>query len=343
MTRSSSRRIARKKGIKLQAAAPKQIGSSIRHPFQIVFRLAVTLGPPPDAPTLYKDSLFNDSRLKVHRALMHAHDASEMLKAFIDMHANSLGRKQDPDGQWRFRVAIPSAPPLSFALTISDAIRCLRSSLDYLVAALARHHGIRDNKIIFPVNEIRKNLEQSFADPVSKEACPKCGKKERRDRSDTFVRLVEKCPDLRWIILDKIQPYSREDGANEFGDLIYRINKLDNSDKHRLMTPVIGGTSVKSFVFVNKRTNSTLMLENIGFAGDDHAFPIDFDTEIYADGDFEIDVIFPPGSILEGCSVLGKLNEAADFISRIIEIFQSHFQGERPEWPVQFLRRVRID
>jgi hypothetical protein len=121
--------------------------------------------------------------------------------------------------------------PTEAALALSDCIRCLRSALDYLVSSLARAADLEDERTAFPFHKERKNVDDMFLPPRQKGT--------RTVKAGSLYDVGSAYPDLKEIILNLIQPWSADDGANPRGDMLWRIITTDSIDKHRLITPVL--------------------------------------------------------------------------------------------------------
>lgn len=194
---------------------------------------------------------------------------------------------------------------------LSDCIRSLRSSLDYLVSALARQANLPDDKTIFPFAKERQGLETSFRAAID----PTKGKRGRR--SGALYDLSIKYKDLEHVILNVIQPYSAADGAGEMGDLVWRVVTTDNIDKHRLILVTVSVSNINDVRTVDggRIRNARIMGDGIRMGS----------GEIDPKSDFSVDVLFGKPTSLAGKPITRTLVEALNFTDEIIEIFESHF------------------
>jgi len=276
---------------------------------------------PPDLPQLNGASMFWESRLKVYRARYHIHTASEIWELFANLDNNMVRVEFNAaKGQHYLRTS-PVGIPFDFRLAISDALRCLRSALDYLVAAMARAKGISDEHIIFPFNKERSQIEGMF-EPVTE------GKK-RPKRGKPFYDLSQTYPDLKDMILGRIQPFSAEYGASPLGDFLWRLITMDNIDKHRLLSPTIKFSHVKS------GSIGGIGLENVGLIGwgpdQSPITVVGAPDEAQPEADATMDVIFPEKTLLPGKPVLSAFVQGSNFVSEVIGFFEDAFDtGNRP-------------
>jgi hypothetical protein len=272
----------------------------------------------PDLPTnINGASMFWEARLKVYRARFHTHTASQIWEIFANLD-NNMMRVQfnEEKGEYYLRTS-PLGIPFDFRLAISDALRCLRSSLDYCVASMARKAGISDEHIQFPFNKERKQVENSFS-------LERKGKRQK-----PFFDLSRAYPELKDLILNRIQPFPESEGATALGDFLWRLITMDNIDKHRLLSPTIQFTHVKSAELPGGGR-----LENVSFVGWPANGPPPITiiggtpNEPQREPDFTVDVVFPKGTRLAGKPVLSAFVEGANLVGEIIRLFEETFDGQ---------------
>lgn len=273
---------------------------------------ALAVGPPDLPQGLNGQSMFWEARLKVYRARYHTHTASEIWELFANLDNNMVRVEFNAAKGEHYLRTSPIGVPFDFRLAISDALRCLRSALDYLVAAMARKQGISDEDITFPLNKERKQVENSFT-PNRK------GKRQR-----PLYELSQAYPDLEDLILNKIQPFPASEGAGAMGDFLWRLITMDNIDKHRLLTPTINFTYVKHA----KVGHGTV--KNCSFAGwgpnNPAIMSVGAPDEPQPEPDTSVDVVFPEGTRLAGKPVLSAFVEGANFVSEVISLFETTFE-----------------
>lgn len=263
-------------------------------------------------PKRAQRELFAHSRCKLYWARKHAHDLSANWQRFVHDYSDPV--------KWREfnRANSTDYPqhhvpvPVELRMMLGDCIRCMRSSLDYLVSALARVANLPDNNTVFPFAKERAGLEASFAPPRE----PSGGRGKKR-RAGALYELSLKYPDLEAVILDRIKPYSAEDGAGAMGDLVWRVVTTDNIDKHRLILITTSVSRAKHIKLVGGGSMS-----NFTIAGD----AIRMGTgEMEKDSKLTVDIQFGEPTSLTGKPITRTLVEALNFTGEIIEIFESHF------------------
>lgn len=269
----------------------------------------------PEKPIIDGASMFHESRMKLYRARYHTLTASLVWEGFMDLD-NELVRLEFDAAKGTHRLRTDMGPPPDFRLAISDTLRCLRSALDYLVSALARSKTLPEDSTIFPFNEKRQRVAESFS-PVS----------GKRRRAGALYAVYGAYPDLKKIILDIIQPYSASDGAGAMGDFLWRLITMDNIDKHRLLSPVISLARIKEG---HVGEPGEMSFKNVSFAGFTRP-PITIrgaTPETKAEFDYSTDILFPPESRLPGKPVLSSLVEGANLVGKVIKIFETVFEGK---------------
>lgn len=155
---------------------------------------------------------FSGPRLKVKRAKHHIEELESRLSEWFNSDSFRLSIDNNPDtGNQCFKLAVGESMPEEIPVIIGDAIHNLRSALDFIAIEIVSKAGLSLDHVYFPVYEDRANLIDALSKSKIKRVCPQA--------SD--------------LILDRIQPYK---AANPF---IWSLNKLSNTDKHRLLMPTI--------------------------------------------------------------------------------------------------------
>lgn len=268
---------------------------------------------PPEPPVFCSSSPFMQSYLKVWRAQRHTHEVSVIWHQACDTNDGGLHLERSSDVQ-TLNISLPM--PAQIPLATGDALRCLRSSLDYLVCQLARKAKIPDNNIVFPFAERRRDIELKFENKFFKQ-----GQKQGK-RAAAINEVYKVFPVLKGLILDQVQPYSAQDGASLSGDALWRIITSDNIDKHRLIIPTMllartGRFAVGGATF----TNSLIGNGAIAWGGE---APLDLDT----DGSTSVDLFFPEDSRLAQRPVIKTLNEGCTLVRNTIDLFHNAFGAE---------------
>ncbi|MGB3500321.1 MAG: hypothetical protein WBA44_01765 [Mesorhizobium sp.] len=256
--------------------------------------------------------MFIESRLKLYWARRHAYDLSAGWQRFVQVYSDPV--------KWREfnRANSTDYPqhhvpvPVELRMMLGDCIRCMRSSLDYLVSALAREAELPDNNTVFPFAKERKGLEASFEPPSDL-----VGSHGKKRRAGALYELSLKYPDLKDVILDKIKPYSAEDGAGAMGDLVWRVVTTDNIDKHRLILITTSVSFIRDIRIVGggRITGGTIIGDAIRMGS----------GELEKNSQLSVDMQFGEPARLSGKPVTRTLVEALNFTGKIIEIFESHF------------------
>lgn len=259
-----------------------------------------------------KRSIFYESELKYHWAYRSAYFASLTWENYIKHHISVINNKENPAKGFAYSYDHVDAPA-EVSLYIGDCIRCMRTSLDYLVASLAREANIDDSQIIFPFSETLENLRDSFTDVSAN------GKK-KHGRQLAMFNLQKSYPGLDKLIIDQIQPFSRDYGSITSGDLLWRVITSDAIDKHRLMTPRV----------TNAKINSIKFADGSGLIGE---FTITGGPAFYSSSpivgnpEIEYDLLFDMPSRLEGLPVMQTLADALDAVLGTIMKFKMHFKN----------------
>lgn len=274
----------------------------------------------PGPPQITPDSIFNEARLKVWRAKRHIHEISATWESWVQQHPD-VGRLTFDPTNCTKKLNTDIKCPIDISLAVGDCIRCLRSAMDYLVCALARsaNPAISDENLIFPFADKREVVEGFFeADRLSK--------KGRTIRAKALYPLYCEYPDLKKIILDKIQPYSADDGASAMGDLLWRVITMDNIDKHRLITPTVQVAGLDTVKFTDGGG-----VYDLAVVGDVLRFGPE--KELEGEPDISVDIIFQPDTRLPMKPIVSALVSGANAVVDSIEIFETHFQGKNDTPP----------
>jgi hypothetical protein len=164
-------------------------------------------------------------RLKLDRAEVHIKAFRRKIETFSKGDPPPFGFRTDktagPDKsvEYVLYAIVREPPPRELALLVGDALHSLRSALDHLVYEL-----------VPPRN--RKSLKLQF--PIFVDEC------EFKVRSPPMIKGIK--GDERTLI-ERLQPYAAADPPQN--DPLAILRKLSNLDKHRLLVPMISGTSVK--------------------------------------------------------------------------------------------------
>jgi hypothetical protein len=159
------------------------------------------------------DERLKGPRLKVERANAHIVDLQRAVEAFLETNPYTVATKRHPQtGQLLYYMKGVEPPPPAIALMIGDILFNLRSALDHLAV-----------QFLLKSNPAAPTYDVYF--PVYKDATEYGQKAPRRIRG-----LPQDAVDF----INAAKPYK---GGNED---IWRLNKLNNIDKHRLLITAVG-------------------------------------------------------------------------------------------------------
>jgi hypothetical protein len=163
--------------------------------------------------------MFKGARLKIGRADHHISDLERQFAAFVAEKPHRFSMHIDPHTLHTImRVSFIKEVPAQFALIIGDAIHNLRTALDHTVWEIVGFaQRTQDRQLAFPTGHTRTTFESS------------CN--------------GIKAPS-QWV-RDALM--STEVFPQGTGDDLYNLTRLDNADKHTVITPVLRGTSLPSF------------------------------------------------------------------------------------------------
>lgn len=250
-------------------------------------------------------SVFKSAKLKVQWADQHITKLNAVLDRFLASDFYSFSLQDDPEAGHQF--AQVSAEPIwaDIPLILGDAIHSLRSSLDHVATAII---GFDDRNAYFPFHgEVTQFVT--------------CAK----------VAAIEKAsPGLGRYIVDEIRPYT----AGNYP--LWALNKLDVIDKHKLIIPALGLTTVTipclyDEVSRNRFENTTCHVR----AGE--AFrPLG-----YAAGKLQLEgkvkasfaVTFPQGGVFENQPIIPTLMQLHQIVSETIESIERFVLGSSGAGP----------
>jgi hypothetical protein len=254
-------------------------------------------------------------RVKIDRANHHIRDLEGQVGAFLDAKPYKVGAKRDPQTRKTiYYVVSVSETPFGIASTAGDAIQNLRSALDHLAYRLVvvglGAPPLRPEYIAYPIADSQAQYP-SLRDGKVKGA--------RQDAKDA---------------IDATKPYP---GGN---DALWRLHKLNNIDKHRLLLTVgsgfrsvdIGAEMHRIFAkaFPLDPTVSLPHLPLFVRPGD-RLFPLKAGDELYIGGvddevnekmQFRFDVAVGEPRIFDGEPILKTLQDMAKLVDHIVLSFK---------------------
>jgi hypothetical protein len=186
---------------------------------------------------------FFQARLKLFWADQHVRKAYGIWQAFLQTDFCEIGIEDQFEGEKKIgeclivRSVVPL--PAELILTIGDAVHNMRAALDYTVSEILHW---KDTRITFPMGETRDELVTSFrTEPEI------VGSKTRKKGRNAAVELA-----IRGIgeyIVEKIRPYK---GGHP---TLWALGKLDNTDKHRLLIPVLVPQTISDVDTIDDNNN----------------------------------------------------------------------------------------
>lgn len=170
---------------------------------------------------------FHQARLKLQWANHHFDRLHSIWEGFLktEFYSIDVESYRDPAGELRevLRVALREPTPAELPLLIGDLVHSLRCALDYTINEIL--YG-KSTRITFPAHETRDQLIASFRTEPENVG----GKTLKIGSNAAIERAVS---GFGAFITDTIKPYK---GGN---DILWAIGKLDNTDKHRLLMPIL--------------------------------------------------------------------------------------------------------
>lgn len=129
--------------------------------------------------------------------------------------------------------------PAGLLLSIGDAVHNMRCALDFSISEILHW---KDTRLTFPMGETREELEASFRTEPEFVS----GRTKGKGRNAAIEIAV---PKIGEFILDEIRPYK---GGHE---VLWALGKLDNTDKHRLLVPVLVPQTISGIKTVDDNNN----------------------------------------------------------------------------------------
>lgn len=256
-------------------------------------------------------------RVKVERAKRHMSELEVEVNAFFSQQPYKVEVRRDSERRLVYYLSSVTEPSPAIAVLAGEVIQNLRSALDHLAYQLAvlGTGGKGDyRRIYFPITEDATKYKNERTDKV---------KGMRLDA----IRAI-----------DAIKPYK---GGN---DVLWRLHKLNNIDKHRLLVTVgsiyknlnIAPVLQKEFEklwsdpqFADVRPNLTVpdLLLNPGGnmfplkAGDDLFTDLP-DAEVNEKIEFHFQLVINEPQVIEGAPLLETLKEMIDVVDNTILSFK---------------------
>ena len=158
---------------------------------------------------------------KLERAKQHYAELEAALASLFAINPYKISTRRNDEGRLVYYLSGVTDIPVEFSLIAGDVIQNLRSALDHLAYALwvkeADGQGRREEKIYFPIDKDQASYNKNKADKT------------------------QGISQQSLAIMDSLNPYPSGN------DVLWRIHKLNNNDKHRLLVTV--GSAFQSLDF----------------------------------------------------------------------------------------------
>ncbi|HEX6482945.1 MAG TPA: hypothetical protein VF043_29220 [Ktedonobacteraceae bacterium] len=247
---------------------------------------------------------------KIGRAKQLKEGLEHALHAFFASQPYKIDTKTDPQSKRLiYHVTKVDEVPDEIALITGDIIQNLRSSLDHLayqLFTLGPGNGTNGRRIYFPIADTAAEYKQ-----------------EKKKKTEGMTQQAKG-------VIDTIKPYR---GGN---DTLWKIHKLNNIDKHRLLVTVVsslGSVDLGAHTVAQLRRESS----ELNFP-DWYAFfrpagpylPMKVGDELLIDApdaepiptmQFRIQVVIYEPGIVEGEPVLDLLQAMFDSVTSLVPIF----------------------
>ena len=240
---------------------------------------------------------FIGAKLKVLRADRHIKELEATLESVLHSDFCSLVADRDSDsGQPLPKLVTKGPMPAAIPLMIGDVIHNLRTSLDYFWNEIIRATTGEERRETFPFHEELANLkDRVFKSPLGAVA-----------------------DDIANLIIEDIKPYK----AGNFP--LWALTKLDNIDKHRLLIPVFGISSVYNIRGIDDNDNVVFIREVSARQGGDFnivRFAADFKFD--ADPKASFTVLFDEGQVFGHKQLVPNLRALSNNVSGVIHAFEA--------------------
>jgi hypothetical protein len=257
-------------------------------------------------------------RAKVERGKQHIHQLESELRAFFKTRPYTVGTKRNPETRRLvYYITNVRDTPVSIATIAGDVLQNLRSALDHLAYQL----------VLIGTGQPGPFLHVYF--PISDDAA--------KYRAESPGRVKG----MRQDAIDAINAVNPYKGGN---DTLWRLHKLNNVDKHRLLITVGSSFGSVNIAPVIQReserewSKDPTFREHIGkvklpplFIKAETVFPLKVGEELFIDApdaevnakmQFSFDVAFSEPQVAEGEPLLETLQQMADEVDNLVVSFK---------------------
>jgi len=241
------------------------------------------LGPPP--PPL------DGAWAKIERAKEHLRDLNAGLDAWKHSPNMFVVKYDSQTGEYVYSL---TDLPLRFSTIIGDIAHNLRSSLDVMICGLVRAYG--------------GTVTEGTGFPVWRELPKDVGK--------AWKRKVHGLPKDACAVVESLQPYRVGESAagNHPLWLIHELNRLD---KHQVLTIIYLAAQMFTMIDYTDDVQFTQLFPfNPGAEVRRSKEPVDMTHQFFAE------IAFEPSGPGKGEAVIPRLQQATDFIAKVLEMFR---------------------
>jgi hypothetical protein len=242
--------------------------------------------------------MFESAYQKVERADQHITDLQVACDTFTNRLQNFGFYVDRQSNEMIVEVRLNEPIPTGLPLIIGDAVHNLRTALDHATWELIGiDSGKQNRSLAFPARRVRDDFEAV----CSQMATP-------RDDTKEFFAAFE--------------TYPTGQGENLFG-----LNLLNNADKHQILTPIVGASTIKSgkVVYENGEVMTTLTNCTFTLGPDGRArlmelgpgLSLEFDEKI----DPTVDVFFGDVEFFRTAPLIPTLTQLSKAVSGTIGLF----------------------
>jgi hypothetical protein len=244
-------------------------------------------------------SQYAQARLKITRADNHIAKANVIISSLPDLY--TLNIVDDPSGKQAVKYDLHNSVKIAtdLALVVGDALHNLRTALDYAwIATIAKHApSVLTDRTKFPIYPTCKELKGAL----------------------NGVNIDSLAPELYKLIVDRIKPYQSGN------DAIYTLHRLDISDKHHLLIPLMSIATIEGIVLEDDKGN----IQKCGVWAFTRPGPYFVDLEgkwqIKDKGKLQTTVVFKDESI-EGQEVSGLLFSISIATINVLNFLEYFYQ-----------------
>jgi hypothetical protein len=233
------------------------------------------------------------ARLKIERANKHFRDLEEVLAGIPNLYTVSVQTDSQDRGH-RIEHDVPNLEEIrnNLALIIGDCIHNLKTALDFIWAEtlMRTAPGIPTGHLKFPIFETSKYLEDIL-----------------RDRKIDTLN-----PALFRLMTVEIKAYRTGNG------LLWSLHKLDLTDKHRLLLPLVQRAGISGITVKDKFKEITGGTWSLS-APPPYRIDIPATHEIKHKGKLSLSIVLDKGTPLQGFEVSQAVTLLVKHVKQIVQ------------------------